>query len=456
MRFDRRMSAAEALMWNVEKDPSLRSSFLNVTFLDKSPDFDAFRRRIERAVAEIPRLRQRVVSPPARLAPPEWADDPAFDLDFHVRHVGVPPPGDDRALLDMAALIAQDAFDRARPLWQYTIVDGLDGDRAALLAKMHHTITDGVGGVRLSAMFLDLERDAPEPPPVEASPVAAGDDGFVEAAARALQRQLRVSRRTATTAVSTALRPYRLPSQAGDAVGLARSVLRQMVVTDPARSPLWAGRRSLTRQFEVLSVDLDRLKAVANSLGGTVNDAFVCAVAGGVGAYHREKGAEVDELRMSMPVNVRDDKSAGGNAFTPTRLLVPVGLKDPVERFAAIRERLTQTKGERGLDMTEAFAGVLGVLPTSVLVGFARQQVETVDFATSNVRGAPFDLFTAGARVQANHPMGPTAGTAFNITALSYRGSFDMGLNVDTAAIDDAPLLRRLIEESFAELLSAG
>ena len=159
------MSDAEALMWTIEKDPALRSSFLQLTLLDSPPDFARFRRRMERAVKVLPRLGQRVVPPPLRFAPPEWADDPSFDIDFHVRHMAVPPPGTERQLLDLAALIYEDAFDRARPLWQLTIVEGLEGGRAALLAKMHHTITDGVGGVRLSMQFIDLARDAPDPDP---------------------------------------------------------------------------------------------------------------------------------------------------------------------------------------------------------------------------------------------------------------------------------------------------
>src|SRR3954470_19812380 len=181
MRFERRMSDAEALMWTIEKDPGLRSSFMQLTLLDRPPDFERFRRRMERAVKVIPRLGQRVVPPPFCFAPPEWADDPSFDIDFHVRHLAVPPPGTERQLLDLAALIYEDPFDRARPLWQLSIVEGLEGGRAALLAKMHHTITDGVGGVRLSTMFLDLTRDAadPEPPPQEVS----GSDGDGSASA---------------------------------------------------------------------------------------------------------------------------------------------------------------------------------------------------------------------------------------------------------------------------------
>src|SRR5438270_2697127 len=180
LRFERRMSDAEALMWTIEKDPALRSSFLQLTLLDSAPDFERFRRRMDRAVRVLPRLGQRVVPPPARFAPPEWADDPSFDLDFHVRRLAVAPPGTERQLLDLAALIYEDAFDRARPLWQLTIVEGLEGGRAALLAKMHHTITDGVGGVRLSTQFIDVARDAPDPDPLEIPPSAPPDErGFL-------------------------------------------------------------------------------------------------------------------------------------------------------------------------------------------------------------------------------------------------------------------------------------
>lgn len=459
LRFERRMSDAVARMWTVEKDPSLRSTFLNVTLVDRSPSFEGFRARIERAVHELPRLRQHVVPSPGRVAPPEWVDDPSFELDFHVRRAALPSPGTDRQLLELAAHHFQDPFDRARPLWQFTIVEGLSGGRAALLAKMHHTITDGVGGVRLSAMFIDIERNAPapEPPDVARNAFPGETDGAVDSIVRAvaheLRRQLGVSRRTAATLADAVLRPRRGAALVTGAVDAVGSVIRQLLVLDGSRSPLWSGRRSLRRHFEVLTVDLDSLKAQANALGGTVNDAFVSCVAGAAGMYHREQGVEVDELRVAMPVSTRDDKSAGGNAFTPSRALVPAGTKDPIERFHGVREKLAATKRERALSLTDSLAGVMNSLPTATVVRFARQQAETVDFAASNVRGAPWDLFIAGAEILHNHPMGPTAGTAFNATVLSYRGQLDMGLNIDTAAVDKPALLRDCVEESFQEFV---
>jgi WS/DGAT/MGAT family acyltransferase len=460
IRADRRMSDAEALMWNLEKDPYLSSTFANVTILDSVPDLDRLRARLARAVTVIPRLRQRVVPALGRFAPPEWRDDPDFDLDYHMRVLSLPAPGTERQLFDLVSLLAQDPFDRTRPLWEFVVIEGLDGDRAVLFQKMHHTITDGEGGVRMSAQFIDLTRDATEPmiqdEPVPSEPIDTSFVGVVADTVRHnARRQLGMLRRFAEEAAGTVTHPERLVGLAGAAVDTGRSVLRQTAVTDHARSPLWS-RRSLRRRFDVLRVPLDDAKRAAKALGGSVNDFFVTGAAGGAAAYHRAKGAEVDELRIAMPVSTRTDRSAGGNAFSPSRALVPAGIEDPAERFAAIRERLDVTKKERALGLVDGLAGVMNVLPTSVLVRFARQQVETVDFATSNVKAAPFDLYIAGALIEANYPMGPTGGTAFNITLLSYRGSLDMGINIDLAAVDDPDLLRECLEQAFAELCALG
>jgi diacylglycerol O-acyltransferase / wax synthase len=159
---------------------------------------------------------------------------------------------------------------------------------------------------------------------------------------------------------------------------------------------------------------------------------------------------------MAMPISTRSAGEVGGNAFAPSRLLVPAGIDDPVERFAAVRERLTSTKGERALSAVSGLAGVVNLLPTSVLVRMAIQQVETVDFTTSNVRGASFDLYMAGALITGNHPLGPLGGTAWNLTLLSYAGRLDMGLNVDAGAVDEPEALRDDILAAFDELLTVA
>lgn len=453
------MSDVEALMWALEKDPHLSASIGNVTVFDRPPDMDRLRRRMARALQLVPRLRQRVVPGLGRLAPPEWADDPDVDLSFHIRHLALPPPGTERQLLDLAAVVAADPFDRTRPLWEFLVVEGLDGGRAAMVQKLHHTVTDGEGGVRMSEQFVDLARDAPDPPPVEVAAQPAPERGLAEVAADAVghgvRRALGIGRRAVEELADGARSPAHLVATAGSMAQAASSLARQAVVTERARSPLWTAR-SLRRRIEVLRVPLDDARRASKAMGGSINDLFVAGAAGGAGAYHRSLGAEVDELRISMPVSTRGDRSAGGNAFTPARLLVPVGIEGPVERFAAVRERLGRAKGERALNLAEGLAGVVALLPTSVLVRAARSQVETVDFTTSNVRGAPFDLYIAGARIVANYPIGPTAGTAFNLTLLSSGGNLDMAAHIDTAAVTEPELLRRCLEESFDALLEAG
>ena len=424
-----RLSDTEALMWSIERDPLLRATFLNVSFLDRTPDVARLRRRMAHATACIPRLRQRIDGR-------QWVDDGDFDLDYHVRHIALPPPGTERHLLDDAAHDYAHAFDPARPLWQLTVVDGLDGDRAALLANLHHTITDGVGGVRMSAMFVDIQRDAPDEPTLDPGPRKATAAPSIAASVR----------RAVDEVVGTVCDP----------LGTLRAIANQLLVVDGSRSPLWRGRHSLGRRFDTLRVDLEAARNAAHRLGGTLNDLYVTGVARGVGAYHRRRGVPVDELRMSMPISTRTDKSSGGNAFTPMRVLVPTDVADPVENCRAVKARIGSVKGDRALSLAGSLTGVLTNLPSPLIAWLARSQVETVDFACSNVRGAAFDLYVAGAHVDANHAMGPTAGTACNVTLLSYGGSMDIGINSDTAAVDDPNALCDCIANGLAEIIVAG
>jgi diacylglycerol O-acyltransferase len=458
MRADRRMTDVEALMWNLEKDPHLSASIANITILDALPDLARLRARLEHAVVMVPRLHQRVVPALGRLAPPEWRDDPEFDLDYHLRSIALPAPGTMRQLLDLTAAIVNQPFDRTRPLWEFVVIEGLDGDRAAMVQKLHHAITDGEGGIRMSEQFIDLTRDATEPIAVRRPPPVSVDANLLETTVETLthnvRRGLGVARRGVDGVVTALQHPSRLAAMGTDGVELAQSAMRQLVVTDHAHSPLWT-QRSLKRHLEVFQVPFDEARTAAKALGGSLNDLFVTAAAGGAGAVHRGAGLPIDELRISMPVSTRTDGSAGGNAFSPTRVLIPVAIEDPVARFTAIHERLAPLKGERSLGVIGGLAGFANLLPTSVSVRLARQQVETVDFAISNVRGAPFPLFIAGARIEANYPIGPTGGTAWNLTLMSYDGMLDMGLNADLGAVPDPATLRAAIEAEFAALLSA-
>lgn len=465
-----RMSPSEAIMWTAEKDPALRSDFSNITILDSHPDEARLREKVELALDAIPRFGERVVAPPLRLAPPEWRDDPTFDFDYHVRKVALPEPGTMRDLLDLVATISLPPLDRSRPLWEFTLVEGLEGGRSALVQRVHHSIMDGEGGLRLSLSLVDFERAAPsraDDPldevrraglPHEDDPIARESPWEVVRGALgyAAQQNLEYVRRGVAAGGDLLLHPQRMPQKLFEALHFVESARRQLLVTDTGRSPLLAPR-SLGRRYDAYRVPLDAAHDAAKALGGTVNDVYVTAVAGALGRYHERLGEPVDDLRMAMAVSTRRPGDAtGANQFVPTRVVVPVGPKEPTIRFALVQDRLTQVRSEPALTAADGLASVAAALPTSVLVGLLRTQTRSVDFATSNLRGSPVDLYVGGARIEASYPMGPRSGCAVNFTVLSYCDSLDIGIHSDPASVTDPDALLECLDESFADLLAHG
>lgn len=459
------MSDAEALMWRLEHDPHLSSTFGTVTVLDRVPDFDAFRRRFERAVIDIPRLRQRVQPAPGNLSPPVWVDDPDFDLNLHVRRVACPKPGTLREVLDMAALFIADPFDRTRPLWQFVVVEGMRGGKAAIIQKMHHTITDGERGVELSLSYLDFERDAPEPPQVEDTSDGDGGDEFdwgafvsggvsnelvKEVLANALRIPVGVTRQVRELLSD----PAGLPQASTNAARTLQSVLTTLGDTEAARSPLWV-ERSLRRRVETTQAPFRATKDAAKRLGGTLNTAFVAAAAHAASYYHRQLGSPTESLRASMAVSTRGDES-GSNAFSILRVLVPTDDVPIADRFVAIQTEIERAReSTRGAGMG-TLATLAAALPTSVVTHLARQQTHTVDFATSNVKGAPVPLYVAGSGVTAIYPIGPLAGVACNLTLMSYHGSLDIAVNTDVAAVTEPRLMVEGLDRAFKEFANVG
>lgn len=453
--YDRKMSDAEGLMWRLEKDPYLSSTFGTVSILDRAPDFDLFRRRMERAAVVIPRLRQVVRTVPGNLAAPTWVDDSDFDIDRHVRRIALPKPADERTLFDLATATIADPFDRVRPLWQFTVVEGLRGGRAALIQKMHHTIADGESGVQLSLEFLDFERDAIPPPMPDPDTIAIAEESADDDAAEVVRDFLAATFRLPLGVVRQLRELLEDPAQIPDAGTAAAETLRgivgQLGDVDGARSPLWT-ERSLGRHLEVASAPFRPTKDAAKALGGTLNTAFLTIATEAVSRYHIELGAPADELRASMAISTRTDDS-GANAFSLVRMLVPTSEMPIDERFRAIQTATDQAVESSRSASLDALAAFASTLPTSVVTRLARQQANTVDFATSNVKGSPVEMFVAGAQLLSNYAIGPLSGVAFNLTLLSYLGRLDMGLNTDSAAVSEPELLSTFISDAVDELV---
>lgn len=455
--FDRRMSDAERLMWRLDRDPHLSSTFANISVLDRAVDLERFRRRVELATVMVPRLRQRVHEAPGGLSAPVWVEDPDFRLDDHVRRIALPKPGSMRQLADLAALVVADPFDRSRPLWQFWLVEGLKGGRSALIQKLHHAVADGEGSLAVAMAYLDLERDAPDPELPDTSPSQhtpgpdahyPGRDVVKDLVTGSLRLPLGLVRQIRDVLSD----PSQLPEVTASLADTVRGVMTQLSEVDGARSPLWV-RRSVRRHLEVLRAPFSDTKGAARRLGGTLNTAFMTLAADAAAHYHDIVGQPVESLRASMAVSTRTE-SSGANAFSLVRLLVPTGDMPIGERFAAIHEATSTARSATSTESLDAIATLATSLPSAVVNRLARTQAQTVDFATSNVRGAPIPVYVAGAQLLENYPLGPLVGVAFNLTLLSYHGSLDMGLHVDPIAVEDPVLLRRSLERSVRRLLA--
>ena len=454
----RMMSDAEALMWRLENDPHLSANIAMVSLLDRRPDPDRVRERMERAILLIPRLRQVVRTAPGNLAPPSFEFDSDFDLDSHIRRIALPAPGSERQLFDLASLIAADPLDMQRPLWQLTSVEGLEGGRAALILKLHHTITDGEGGIELAMHLIDLDRDS-QPPPIPddelfATAAEDADQLAAESVRSVLNHALRVPLGVTQRVRELLAEPALIPAAGTSAAESLRGLVEQLTDTSAARSPLWTAR-SLRRSLHMSRAPLSDTKASTNHLGGTLNTAFVTLAAEAAGRYHVEFGSPVDSLRASMAVSTRTDDS-GANAFSLVRMVVPTEPMPLDERFHAVQTAADESVGQAASGAMEAVAALSTFLPTAIITRLARQQTQTIDFATSNVKGSPVPIYIAGAQILHNYPIGPTMGTAFNLTLLSSPDSLDMGLNIDAGAVDEPEALARFLDEAVEDFVSLG
>lgn len=462
LQFESRMSDSDALMWNIEKDPLLRSTITAITILDQTPDRARLLDKLDRGTRLVPRLRQRVVGNPMSLAPPRWEVDPNFDLRYHIRWVNAGGAGTMRTVLDMAEPIAMQGFDRARPLWEFTVIDGLEGGRAAMIQKLHHAITDGVGGIEIAMLLLDLERnpatdDGPMPDAPEVK-VLTPAERTRDAIGHIARRNLGIARRLGSTLSGAATTAAADPIAIARGVGETLASMGRMLApaTEPL-SPLMTAR-TLSVHFETLTVPLADLKAAAKTGGGTLNDAFVAGVAGGLMRYHAKHDAEIDALRMNMPINVRTEATANvaGNQFAPARFAVPMNIHDPAERMTAIRALVAGQRGEPALNLLEPMSGLLNRLPTTLTTAIFGAMLRGVDFTTSNVPGAPIPTFIAGAQIESMFPFGPLAGAAANITLLSNCDDVHLGINVDLGAVSDPDVFLACLQESFDEVLKVA
>jgi WS/DGAT/MGAT family acyltransferase len=464
LRFDGRMSDLEALLWRLEEhDPALRSTITVLVTFDQRPDPVAVARRVDRLSRRLPRLRDRVAAGLLPTVPPRWEPDPEFDMEHHLIRVAAPSPVSLPELLRAAEPLAAGPFERDRPPWQMLLMegpggesDGYPGGGAALVVKLHHTFTDGLGAVKLAAQLFDLERHPPPdgalprlPEPDRAPRLGRMWDDLAFEAGRSVELARRVLP-WATTAIRDAVVDPQPRAEA--TLELAHALQSLARAASRPASPILAGRSAGAR-LGAMAFPLSDLRQAARRAGGTVNDVFLAAALGGLRLYHAKRGSHPASLRLGIPVSTRGGGTEADmrNQFAPTLVHAPLQLLDPVERIRLLHELVIAACHPPVLDLLEQATGMLRRIPGSMrlITGL----LDATDMMASNVPGSPVDLYLGGARVEQIVPIGPRGGAGLNLTLLSHVDTVHIGVNMDPVSISDPGVLIDCLRAGFDETL---
>ncbi|HEX9374821.1 MAG TPA: wax ester/triacylglycerol synthase family O-acyltransferase [Actinomycetota bacterium] len=407
----------------------------------------------------VPRFRQRVMFPPLEAARPVWADDPGFDVTYHVRRIAVPRPGGPRQLAALTGQLASQQLDRERPLWEMYLVDGLEGGYQAVLTKTHHAMLDGVGGMDAVAALFDLapepdepaaQRWDPEPLPSSYRLLAEGLLDRIREPAGAL----------ASTAADLARRPTATLRDIVATAGGALSILARGLPPDtPFNVAVGA-----TRRFAMTAIPLEEARAVQASLGGTVNDVILTALAGGVSALLEARGQAGKGLRYRtmMPISVRTGSEHGafGNRVTTVYPDIPVGPMKPVVRLRLVREETRRIKSSRqGQAATALVQGAMWLPPGlhRRLGRFGNDHLRIFNMVASNIPGPQVPLYLDGARLVTYYPLMPLgARVGLSVGVVTLVGVMGFGFTADWEAFPDLELLALEVEDAFGALQKAA
>jgi len=453
-----RMNPTDALFWLTDKIPEMRSTTAALLVLEHAPARERVRAAFERLCENLPRLRQRVVPVPLALAPPEWVDDAEFDLDYHLRHLAVSEPRSLDSLLEELGPLYATAFDPERPLWEAYAVEGLLDGRGALFVKLHHCVTDGIGGSRL---FSELFGDRLEPDTVRLRRPAQVRSTTTGALVwRALLYNLGDALRNGAGTLGAVLTAVRRPDEA--LAGIQRGVrsalgMGQELTGSRADSPLHQ-HRSLSRRLSTLEMGLGEIDAVRGPLRATNNDIVLTIVSGAMHRWHTSRGSDVRELRAMVPVSVRGEEDVkAGNRLALLAVSLPIGEPNPLRRLRLIQERMGRVKTDRRATAYPVLARVLTALPLAVAEQLLRQQTARTNFVCTNVPGPKHPCYFAGETIERIYPYAPLVGDhPVAIALFSYRDTMWVGLDVDALAMDDLPHFRDAWRESYEEILNIG
>jgi len=421
--------------------------------------------RLKRQTAErlhlAPQFRWRLVEVPFGLDRPGFIEDPDFDVDAHIRRIGIPAPGGPEQLGNLIGDLVSIKLDRRKPLWEFWVIDGLEGGKFALLSKIHHCIIDGVSGSELATVLMDIEAD---PPPI----LQPDEPRAIEPVPNPIELAVRGVGHTMLT-------PYRTVRLMNQTVRQGLKYIGFQRLEQPPPTAFQAPRTSFNaeltphRRFVYQSVPFEHVHTIKEAFGVKVNDVVLAVCAGTLRRYLESRNElPNDPLIAQVPVSLRndDDKSDVGTKVGAMFASLATDIDDPGERLLAIHE---STKGAKEMQKALAADRIMGIseaAPPAMISLAARMYTAAgldsrtppiMNLIISNVPGPPFPIYCAGAKLEAIYPMGPLLyGTGINVTVFSYLGKIDFGFMVCRDLVPNPWFLAEGVEIAVEELLVAA
>ncbi len=412
---------------------------------------------IDAQLHKVPRFRQRLAWVPG-FAQPVWVDDERFNLRFHVRHTALPPPGDERQLKRLAGRILSQEFDRGKPLWEYWLVDGLDGDRFALVSKIHHCMADGISGVEMGNLLVGSNPDY-EPPPARdwiPRPAPGAAQLVVEEMRHRLGAPLSLLRGLREASDDDAADG----SSAGGTSGLGALIENaREAISSASPTPLNV-EVGPHRRFDWTRMPFERMRDLGRLAGATLNDVVLATASGALRAFLKRRGVMVDEIdfHVAVPVSVRRDseRASLGNRVSGLIVRLPLDEADPWQRLLRVVELTHELKSSGQAGAGDTMQQILELLPAPLTGALFRMasRSSAANLVITNVPGPRVPVYLLGARQLATYPVVPLVATqGLGIALLSYDEWLHWGFFADWDAVPDLHDLVGDVEASFQELI---
>jgi WS/DGAT/MGAT family acyltransferase len=464
--FHERLSAMDAMFLEIE-DENVHMHMGSVAIFEAAPlrgpdgglDLDLVLAFGEAQLHKSPRLRQKLATIPW-FDQPVWVDDARFNLSYHVRHSALPPPGDERQLKRLAGRILSQGLDRNKPLWEMWLVEGLEGDRFAVVSKLHHCMADGMSSGDLAGLLSGSKpRQTPKPRPLWVPRAAPEASGLV---ASELARRAGAPFSLLRGAAGEG-------SAKGERTDLGESFERLGRIARGAARAAEAGLQAASetplnvevgphRRFDWIRLDLLRVKNLGHAAGGKLNDGVLALVAGALRSFFSDRGLAVSGLtfRVAVPVDVRTEEDRGqlGNRVSSLVVELPIGEEDPWQRLLRVVETTRDLKGSGESQAVDLAGRLADLLPAGAMAGISRAGNRAVNMIVTNVPGPRQPIYMLTARMLESYPIVPLmANQALNIAIFSYEDGLFLGFLADWDAVPD---LHAFVEAVPAELEALG